>query len=153
MQFNYMTENIMFVRWTVHDFIIALLWLCVCVCVCVCVCACMCVSVHIVPGHCLYMQRSLSPNLFYICFFVLSLFLYVFLLWACHSSFLIILCTYVFILFSSFHVSHLVFYILISSVLFSFCLIFSPLCPFLSFCLYSTYHFVSSCLILCPYLF
>jgi len=32
----------MFVRWTVHDFIIALLWLCVCVCVCVCVRACVC---------------------------------------------------------------------------------------------------------------
>ncbi len=145
--------------------------LALCVCVCVCVCACMCVSVHIVPGHCLYMQRSLSPHFFCICFSVLSLFLYVFLLWACHSSFLILLCTHVFILLIIPCVSScfllIWFYLVsshpllnihisscfISSVIFSFCLMFSPLCPFFSFCLYSSYHFVSSCLILCPYLF
>lgn len=43
MQYSDLTEDVMFVRWTVHDFIIGLLWLCLCV---VCTLSQGSVSVH-----------------------------------------------------------------------------------------------------------
>ncbi len=156
----------MFVRWTVHDFIIGLLWLCVCVCV----------GTHCPRALSIHAKiSSLSPHFF--CIFFLS----------CHFSCIFstlsltllfsYLTVYSCFYFSSYHSiclilfsSHLISSCLISSLfLYSYLFLFHLICSFLIlshivsyfpisvlfflFCLNSTYHFVSSCLLLCPYLF
>lgn len=127
MQYNDLTENVMFVRWTVHDFIIGLLWLCVCVCL------------HTLSQGTVYTCRdphpshpiSLHHTFLYRFFFCLVL--------SCHLSFLFVfsrlvtslfLSYFVFIFyFSCYHFisSHLVLSLIsschISSYLFSYCLI------------------------------
>jgi len=152
MQYNDLTENVMFVRRTVHDFIIGLLWLWVCV------------SAHIVPGHCLCMQRSLlshpPPHFFCIGFLFLSFHisspLFPFcLLMSCHFSFCVLICF--FLLSHHFILSHLVFSLriwshlvltiascsyFVSSLLF-FCLISYVLSPCLIFLIYCFSNFVS----------
>ncbi len=150
----------MFVRWTVHDFIIGLLWLCVCVCV----------GTHCPRALSIHAKiSSLSPHFFCIFFSVLSLFLYFFYS-ELDTPLFLSYCVLMFLFFFlSFHLSHLVFSHLISSCLISslflysylflfhlicsflilshIVLIFSHLCPILSFLSQLNLSF---CLVLSP---
>lgn len=145
MQYNDLTENVMFVRWTVHDFIIGLLWLCVCVCL------------HTLSQGTVYTCRDPHPShpislhhTFLYRFFFLSclvsppLFSFC-LLSSCHFSFLILFCIHLLLLLLSFHFvsSCLISYLIVSYLIISFLLLSHFICSFLIF-----YH-----LFLCPHLF
>lgn len=130
----------MFVRWTVNDFIIGLLWLCVCVCW------------HTLSQGTVYIAKISLTTLFLHSFLscLASWLLFSFcLLGACHSSFLILLCTHLFI---SLLITLFVSSCLSSSQLISSCLrlIFSHICPILFSFVSSNFN---SLLFLCPHLF